>query len=72
MNKLSEGKTAGIVTGKSQHSAYDFFEKIETNFLEKYLLYLIRDDQGHLFLTNNDIVENTQNQVYLYNVGRQF
>ncbi|KRW99964.1 Protein kinase-like domain [Pseudocohnilembus persalinus] len=66
-----QGKTAGLVTGKSQHSAFDFFEKIETNFLEKYLLYLIKDELGQIFLNLNEIINNP-NLVYLFNVQKEF
>lgn len=68
---ISEGRTAGIVTGKSQHSAYDFFEKIETNFLEKYMLYLLKDEVATNYLNVNEINDN-HNTVYLYKTIRKF
>lgn len=73
MNKFSEERrTAGLVTGKSQHSALDFYEKIETNFLEKYLLYIVKDDFGQSFLSIEDIVDNNNSSLFLYKVHRPF
>ena len=39
------GRT-GMVTGKTTRSVCDYVEKIETSFLEKYVIYLLRDNIG--------------------------
>ena len=54
-NKLDPPGTLGFITGKSERSAIDFFERIETNFLEKYFLYLLMDEIGSKFFTPTEL-----------------
>lgn len=52
---IEQPGTLGFITGKSERSAVDFFEKIETNFLEKYFLYLLMDEIGSELFTATEI-----------------
>ena len=52
------GRT-GMVTGKTTRSVCDYVEKIETSFLEKYVIYLLRDNIGQKLLIDNDPNANT-------------